>query len=112
MPLIDQHIIDRLDRIVENTSVKNKQRRRTYNTPTVVEEAGQIKVKDTANTTFFNAGTSNFVILGSIVLAPGQGIAFPVNENEVDVTNYTYSFNGAGTNLGYIIQRLYSDPNE
>lgn len=105
---IDQLILDRLDAIIANTGGKNG-RRKTYNVTTVEESPGQLQIGDTANTTFYNLGTATAVILGNIPLATGQGIAFPVNENEQDMTKYTFTFTGAGTRSLLIIQRLYTN---
>lgn len=111
MPFIDQHILDRLDRIIANTGggapVSSAERRLTYNVATIVETAGQLKIEDTANTTFYNMGTSVLFVLGNIQLTTGQGIAFPVNTQERDVTKYTYYFDNSGTNICLIVQRLY-----
>jgi len=105
---IDQLVLDRLDQVISNTGGKNG-RRKTYNVTSVEETPGQLQIGDTANTTFFNQGTATAIILGNIILAQGQGIAFPVNEGEQDVTKYTYTFSGAGTRSLLIIQRLYTD---
>jgi hypothetical protein len=105
--VIDQHILDRLDQIIKNTtpgSPVNGQR--YYNTVAIVDTPGVLKVEDTAQTTFYNSGTSNVIILGALFL-PGQGIAFPGNAAEVDTTKYTYTFAGAGNNSLTIIQKMY-----
>lgn len=115
MQFLDQQALNRLDKIIEllqPDGVPSSGRVKTYNLVTVIEVPGQLKVADTANTTFLNKGTSIVTILGGIQLAQNQGIAFPVNTNEQDVTKYTYTFDNSGTNLLYVIQRLYSEPQQ
>jgi hypothetical protein len=113
MPYIDQHILDRLDAIISilekatgDYSAFTPERQKYYNTITQVETPGTLAIKEAAETTFYNNGTSNFVV-NNCVLAPGQGLAFEGNDNEVDTTRYTYSFQGAGNNIGWILQKLY-----
>ena len=113
MPYIDQHILDRLDAIISimqqatgDQPITPAQRKKYLNTITQVDTPGNIKIKDVAETTFYNNGTSNFIV-NNLSLAPGQGIAFEGNDDEVDTTPYTYSFSGAGVNLGIILQKLY-----
>lgn len=109
---IDQEILNRLDQIIANTggvAPAGKKRIRYYNTATIVTANGFLQVADTADTTFFNNGTSTAIVLG-IPLAPQTGIAFPCNENEQDVTKYTYTFSGAGSNELFIFQKLYTQP--
>ena len=110
---IDQEILNRLDQIITNTGgitpVQVKKRIRDYNTATIVTANGFLQVADTADTTFFNNGTTTAIVLG-IPLAPQTGIAFPCNENEQDVTKYTYAFSGVGTNELFIFQKLYTQP--
>jgi hypothetical protein len=105
--IFDGHILNRLDQIVSNTAPLEKSNRpKYYNTITIVDTPGFLKVEDTAQTTFYNNGTSNVNLLG-LVLLPGQGIGFPGNIGEIDTTKYTYTFAGAGTNKLVIIQKLY-----
>lgn len=109
MSFIDQHILDRLDTMITLLGGPRKEAtgQRYYNTISTVEEPGYLKIDDTAETTFYNMGTSNVSLLGGLVLTPGQGIGFSGNEGEIDTTKYTYTFTGAGINKLIIIQKLY-----
>ena len=105
--IFDGHILDRLDEIIRNTMpVSPKSGLKYYNTITIIDTPGFLKVDQTAETTFYNNGAANVVLLG-LVLTPGQGIGFSGNLGEIDTTKYTYTFTGAGTRSLVIIQKLY-----
>jgi|SRR5579862_8793428 len=107
--IFDGHILNRLDKIIENTAPANPTNGlRYYNTITIVDTPGFLKVDATAETTFYNNGAANVNILG-LILTTGQGIGFSGNLGEIDTTKYTYTFVGAGARSLVIIQKLYLD---
>lgn len=59
---------------------------------------GSVK-SDCADITFYNQGTSNITLNNSVVIFPGSSISFTANYNEIDRTNYFFTFNYTGTGV-------------
>ena len=56
---------------------------------------------------FWNTGTSNVIINNVINLLPNDFVSLNGNINELDKTQYIYSFTGTGTNSLIVIKKTY-----
>lgn len=61
---------------------------------------------DCNSITFVNIGTSN-ALIGAYVIIPGAFLSIPGNLGEMDVTQYSLSFSGAGANNLTIMRKFY-----
>jgi len=61
---------------------------------------------DCNSITFINTGASN-ALIGKYIIAPGAFLSVPGNLGEMDVTQYSLSFSGAGANNLTIIRKGY-----
>jgi len=61
-----------------------------------------------ADITFFNNGTNDATINNGLVLSPGQSIVFSANNNELDTTIYSISFQNNGKlNALVVFRKIY-----
>lgn len=56
---------------------------------------------------FVNDGTSNAIVLGRVI-APGIALSISGNEGELDVTQYSVLFQGAGENILSVLRKVYT----
>lgn len=67
---------------------------------------GQVR-SDCADITFINSGTSTIILNNALSLPSGQSISITANNDEIDRTIYTYTFQGAGTNSLVVFRKIY-----
>ena len=61
-----------------------------------------------AEITFFNNGVATVVIQNCLHLGAGQSIAISGNQYELDTTQYTLGFTGAGQKSCVVIRKYYT----
>jgi hypothetical protein len=61
-----------------------------------------------ADITFYNTGTNDATINNGLTLSPGQSIVFSANNDELDTTLYTISFQNNGKlNSLVVFRKIY-----
>jgi hypothetical protein len=92
--------------------MNNELRQKFYNDVSVFSTRGQL-VPKCAGVTFINVGTNPVLIMGSLTLLAGTSIAFGANQDELDCTDYYWSFPVAAsagfTNILVVARKNYLD---